>query len=95
MAYIVDLIIIMQMIFIISERRENGVVTPKEVENVLKDFEVNQRGSVHREIRQFVDQLGVSKAIVGKDLVLEKIEELIDNHRVRGESNSRVTETPG
>jgi len=26
---------------------------------------------------------------------LEKIEELIDNHRVRGESNSRVTETPG
>ena len=95
MAYIVDLIIIMQMIFVISERRENGVVKPKEVEGVLKEFEDNQRRRVHREIRQFVDQLGVAKAVMGKDQVLEKIEELIEKYRVRGESNSRGTETPG
>ena len=74
MAYIVDLIIIMQMIFIISQGRADGVVTREEVEGVLKDFEANQRRKVHRDIRKFVREEGVFK---GKDIVLEKMVELI------------------
>ena len=74
MGYIVDLIIIMQMIFIISQGRADGVVTREEVEGVLKDFETNRRGKVHRDIRKFVKEEGVFK---GKDIVLEKMVELI------------------
>jgi hypothetical protein len=74
MAYIVDLIIIMQMIFIISQGRVDGVVTREEVEDVLKDFETNQRSRVHRDIRKFVREEGVFK---GRDIVLEKMVELI------------------
>jgi hypothetical protein len=77
MAYIIDLIIIMQMIFKISEGRADGVVKPEEVEGVLKDFGDNQRSRVHREIRKFVREMGVLKAVVGKDIVLEKMVELI------------------
>ena len=47
MAYIVDLIITMQVIFIISQGRADGVVTRDEVEGVLKDFETNRRSKVH------------------------------------------------
>jgi hypothetical protein len=77
MAYIIDLIIIMQMIFKISEGRTDGVVKPEEVEGVLKDFGDNQRSRVHHEIRKFVREMGVLKAVVGKDIVLEKMVELI------------------
>lgn len=68
------------MIFIISERRADGVVTPEEVGYVLKSFEVNQRGKIHWENRQFIDQVGVAKAVVGKDRVLEKMEDIIGHH---------------
>ena len=74
MAYIVDLIIIMQMIFIISQGRADGVVTREEVENVLKDFNANHRSRVHQDIREFVREKGVFK---GKDIVLEKMVALI------------------
>jgi len=74
MAYIVDLVIIMQMIFIISQGRADGVVTREEVEGVLKDFETNQRSRVHQDIRKFVREEGVFK---GRDIVLEKMVELI------------------
>jgi hypothetical protein len=83
MAYIVDLIIIMQMIFVISEARPDGVVKPEEVEEVLNRFEANQCNDVHQEIRQFTQELkmGVLKVVVGKDLVFEKIMNLIDHYR--------------
>ena len=74
MAYIVDLIIIMQMIFIISQGRVDGVVTREEVEGVLKEFEANQRSRVHQDIRKFVREEGVFK---GRDIVLDKMVELI------------------
>ena len=85
MAYIVDLIIIMEMIFIISESRADGVVTPREVEDILKHFEADRRNNVHQDIKQFVEEVGVFNAIIGKDIVFEKIVNLIDHHRVRGE----------
>ena len=77
MAYIVDLIIIMQMIFIISEARADDVVKPEEAEGALKDFGDNQRTKVHRDIKKFVWEMGVLKAVVGKDIILEKMVELI------------------
>jgi len=64
MAYIVDLIIIMQMIFIISEARPDRVVKPEEVEDVLNRFEANQCNDVHQEIRQFIREMGVLKAVI-------------------------------
>ena len=50
MAYIVDLIIIMQTVYIISQGRADGVVTREEVEVVLKDFETNHHRKFHRDI---------------------------------------------
>jgi hypothetical protein len=74
MAYNVDLIIIMQMIFIISQGRADGVVTREEVEGILKDFEAKQRSKDHWDIKKFVREEGVFK---GRDIVLEKMVELI------------------
>jgi hypothetical protein len=81
MAYIVDLIIIMQMIFVISEARPDGVVKHEEVEEVLKRFEENHCNDVHEEIRKFVREMGVLKAVRGKDIVFDKMVELIDDNR--------------
>jgi hypothetical protein len=90
MAYIVDLTIIMQMIFVISQARADGVVKPEEVEDVLKRFEADQRIGVHQDIKAFVRQMGVIKAVIlGKDVVLDKMVTLIDNYRVRGEDSTR------
>jgi ABC-type multidrug transport system fused ATPase/permease subunit len=81
MAYIIDLIIIMQMIFVISEARQDGVVTAEEVEDVLRRFEANQCNEVHEDIRKFVRETGIFKAVMGKDVVFDKMVELIDNNR--------------
>ena len=40
----------MQMIFIISQRRADGIVTREEVEGVLKDLETNRRSKVEGDI---------------------------------------------
>jgi hypothetical protein len=88
MAYIVDLIIIMQMIFVISEARPDGVVKPEEVEDVLNRFEADQCNDVHQEIRKFIRDTGVLKAVTSKDVVFEKIVNLIDHYRARGEDNT-------
>ena len=90
MAYIVDLIIIMQMIFVISEARSDGVVKPEEVEAILNRFEANQCNDVHQEIRRFVREMGVLKAVTSKDVVFDKIVNLIDHYRARGEDNTRA-----
>jgi len=85
MAYIVDLIIIMQMIFVISESRADGVVKPEEVDDVLNRFEAARRNDVHQDIKEFVVEMGVFNAIIGKDIVFDKIVDLINHHRVMGE----------
>jgi hypothetical protein len=88
MAYIIDLIIIMQMIFVISEARPDGVVKPEEVEDVLNRFEANQCNDVHQEIVQFTWDMSVLKAVIGKDVVFEKIVNLINHYRAEGEDNT-------
>ena len=49
----------------------------QEAEGVLKGFGDNQRRQVHRDIKNFVREMGVLKAVVGKDIILEKAVELI------------------
>jgi hypothetical protein len=88
MAYIVDLIIIMQMIFILSEGRPDGVVKREEVEDVLKRFEDDHCNDVHEEIRTFVRETGVFNAVMGKDTVFEKVVELIGRYRAVQPSSS-------
>jgi len=78
----------MQMIFIISEARPDRVVKPEEVEDVLNRFEANQCNDVHQEIRQFIRERGVPKAVIGKDVVFEKIVNLIDHYRANAEDNT-------
>jgi hypothetical protein len=72
MAYIIDLII--------SEARPDGVAKPEEVEVVLNRFEATRCNDVHQEIRQFIREMGVLKAVVGKDIDFEKIMNLIDHY---------------
>jgi hypothetical protein len=79
---------IMQMIFVISEARPDGVVKPEEVEVVLNRFEAVQCNDVHQEIREFIREMGVLKAVVCKDVVFEKIVNLIDHYRVSAEDNT-------
>jgi hypothetical protein len=43
----------MQLIFVISKGRAEGVVRPEEVEDILKCFEVGQRSGVQQGIKQF------------------------------------------
>lgn len=81
MAYIVDLIIIMQMIFFISEGRPDGIVKREEVDEVLKRFENDHCNDVHEEIRTFVQDTGVFNAVMGKDTVFDKVVELIGRYR--------------
>jgi len=44
---------------------------------------------VHQAIRQFTREMGVFKAVVGKD-VFEKIVNQIDHYRAKGEENTCV-----
>jgi hypothetical protein len=64
----------MQIIFIISEGRANGVVKSEKVEGVVKDFGATQRSRVHWDIKKFIREEDVFK---GKDIDLEKMVELI------------------
>ena len=78
MAYIVDPIIIDIMqndfCYLTGKGRRCSIVPREEVEGVLKDFETNRRSKVHRDIGNSFERRGVIK---GKDIVLEKIVELI------------------
>jgi len=78
----------MQITFVISEARPDGVVKPKEVEEVLSRFEATWCNEVHQEIREFIREMGVLKAVVGKDIAFENIMNLIDHYRAKGEDNA-------
>ena len=46
-----DLIIIVRMIFVISEERPDRIVRPEEVEDVLTRFETDHSNHIHADIR--------------------------------------------
>jgi len=83
MAYIVNLIVIMRMIFFISDARIDGVVKFMEIDYVLDFFETNQRSDIHTEIGVFVRDLGAFTAVRANDIVFKKMVELIDYHGER------------
>jgi len=80
MECIVDLIVIMRMIFFISDARTDGIVRHKEVDNVLDIFETNLLSDIHAEIEVFVRDLGAFTVARVNDIVFKKMLELIDNH---------------
>jgi len=67
------------------------MVKPKEVEEVLSRFEATWCNEVHQEIREFIQEMGILKAVVGKDIVFENIMNLIDHYRAKGEDNAGDT----
>ena len=83
MAHIVNLIVIMRMIFFISDARKDGVVKFMEIDYVLDFFEANQCSDIHAEIGVFVRDLGAFTAARVNDIVFRKMAELIDHHGER------------
>jgi hypothetical protein len=76
MAYIVDLICVMQIIFILASRKR---VSPETAVLALRAYEKPRR-NVHLWVNEFDGGLGVLPG--GRDHVLEKIEMLIWCHSV-------------
>ena len=72
MAYIVDLICVMQIVFLLASRDR---VTPKTAALALRAYEEKPKKFVHLWVDGFDGNLGVLPG--GRDLVLEKIEMLI------------------
>jgi hypothetical protein len=83
MAHIVNLVVIMRMIFIISDARTDGVVKFWEIDYVLDFFETNQCSDIHTEIGTFIRDLGAFTAVSVNDIVFKKMVELIDYHGER------------
>jgi hypothetical protein len=71
MAYIVDLICVMQIIFLVAS---GSHVTPKIADLALRAYE-NPKRSVHLCVDEFNGKLGVLPG--GREYVLDRVEELI------------------
>ena len=71
MAYIVDLVVVMNLAF-----KKGKLVTQDDVKDVIQDFE-KIKNDVHWEIREFVARRNASQVFFSQDGTLEKIEELI------------------
>ncbi len=75
MAYIVDLVVIMHMVFML-----NRPVTQEDIREVTNTFERQFKNVVHAEIRSFVSRRGVVRVFLNRDDVFDEIEELIRSH---------------
>lgn len=79
MAYIVDLTILMRIFFEMTSGNSTDL-TKEKVYEVLKIFDGSStKTDVHREIRSYVKDVGVSGA-AKKGHVLDKVESLIKDH---------------
>jgi hypothetical protein len=78
--YIVDLTVIMDGIF----RVATGDMSPKLALQVLDRHEISgRRDAIHRDIRSFIAEASTLRfSVPGKDLVLEKIIDLIKQYCV-------------
>lgn len=74
MAYIVDLVVILSLLF---KESEESPISEKRVKAAIIKFGHYAKNDVHSKIRQFVADHGVFKAIVQRDVVFEKIVALI------------------
>jgi hypothetical protein len=84
MGYIVDLTVIMDDIF----RTTGGKVTENAALKVMAPHvRFGRRDSIHRDIRSFVTEtLPIRFAVPQKDMVLEKIIDLIEQYRTPSNS---------
>ena len=80
MAFIVDLICVMQIIFLLAS---GGRVTPETAALALRAYEENPKRCVHMCVEGFDGNLGVLPG--GREHVLEKIEELVWRHSIAGQ----------
>ena len=78
--YVVDLTVIMDSIFRVAA----GDVTPKHALKVVNRHERSgRRDAIHRDIRSFIaEAFAIRFSVPGKDLVLERIIDLIKQHCV-------------
>ena len=79
MAFIVDLICVMQIIFLLAS---GGRVTPETAALALRAYEENPKRCVHMCVERFDGNLGLPG---GREHVLEKIEELVWRHSIAGQ----------
>jgi hypothetical protein len=79
MAFIVDLICVMQIVFVLAS---GGRVTPETAVLALRAYEEKSKSFVHMCVEGFDGNLGVLPG--GREHVLEKIEELIWRHSIAG-----------
>ena len=79
-AYVVDLTVIMDGIF----RMAAGDMTPKHALQIVNRHQRSGRGNaIHRDIRSFIaEAFAIRFSVPGKDLVLERIIDLIKQHCV-------------
>lgn len=89
MAYIIDLVIIMYLVFNLD-----GPVTREQVRETVDTFQSQTKDIVHAEIRDFVSRRGVVEIFVNRDDVFEKIVELICQHTVSSEASGLTVSGP-
>jgi hypothetical protein len=88
MGYIVDLAIVMQSIFFLMQARTEASGSPSPVNegffrlalDAYKQDAEHSLQAVHNEIRSFAT---LKKAIFKSDIVIEKVEKLINVHRFK------------
>jgi len=79
MAYIVDLTCVMQIIFLLASAR-NGVVNVEVIGIAMRTYEQVHRNDIHADINDFSVNLAMSPG--KRDLVLDRIKELIKSHSI-------------
>jgi len=82
MAYIIDLTLVMQNIFFCMEVVGHRPLTRRLIKFALKTYKESAvKEAVHRDINEYVQKAGIFER-VGRDKVLEKIEDLINKNRI-------------
>ncbi|KAH7929084.1 hypothetical protein BV22DRAFT_153440 [Leucogyrophana mollusca] len=87
MAYIVDLMCIMQILFLVSPQ---GPVSPETIQLAVRAYSESEAGKdqVHSLIRAYEPSAALTRA--GRDHALEKIIKLINDHRIEPEEISSL-----
>ena len=72
MAYIIDLTVVLHRLFLSTRR-----VSPTVVQSAVRDYKDRSRSQIHEEIRNFVTVAQTQLVYQDKDMMMEKIIDLI------------------
>lgn len=78
MAYIVDLMVIMDILFTLGQKKSS--VSQDDVTDAITIFERQHKDAIHRQIREIALDLAIPKAIMDRDIVCQHIVALINTH---------------